>query len=86
MDIYAPLLKLSCDFSELAEERAPLAYRIPAIFGKLSTRHRLAYVEAVNKLSRDSVEFPVMEYYYRCRLLAGLYQRMTDLYAGMNIG
>ncbi|CDL45112.1 Deoxyguanosinetriphosphate triphosphohydrolase, subgroup 1 [Klebsiella pneumoniae ISC21] len=51
LDIYQPLLKLSLeDFSELvAQERVrrlPIASRL---YQKLSTRHRLAYVEAVNK-------------------------------------
>lgn len=56
LDIYQPLLKLSLeDFSELvAQERVrrlPIASRL---YQKLSTRHRLAYVEAVNKLVRTA--------------------------------
>ena len=51
------------------------------LFHKLSTRHRLAYVEAVSKLPSDSPEFPLWEYYYRCRLLQDYISGMTDLYA-----
>ena len=47
-------------------KRFPIETRL---FHKLSTRHRLAYVEAVSKLPSDSPEFPLWEYYYRCRLL-----------------
>ncbi|HAT3673487.1 TPA: deoxyguanosinetriphosphate triphosphohydrolase, partial [Klebsiella oxytoca] len=83
LDIYQPLLKLSLDeFSLLVEKERvrslPIASRL---FQKLSTRHRLAYVEAVNKISRSNPEFPVMEYYYRCRLIQDYISGMTDLYA-----
>ena len=40
-----------------------------------------AYVEAVSKLPSDSPEFPLWEYYYRCRLLQDYISGMTDLYA-----
>ena len=70
------------DFSELvAQERVrrlPIASRL---YQKLSTRHRLAYVEAVNKLARTAPEFALMEYYYRCRLIQDYISGMTDLYA-----
>jgi len=83
LDIYQPLLKLSQrDFSELVEKdrlrHLPIESRL---FHKLSTRHRLAYVEAVNKLERQTAEFPIMEYYYRCRLIQDYISGMTDLYA-----
>ncbi len=83
LDIYEPLLKLSLEeFSQLVEQERvrslPIASRL---FQKLSTRHRLAYVEAVNKLSRDTEEYPVLEYYYRCRLIQDYISGMTDLYA-----
>ncbi|MBV8044627.1 dGTPase [Pluralibacter sp.] len=83
LDIYQPLLKLSQrDFSELVEKdrlrHLPIESRL---FHKLSTRHRLAYVEAVNKLERQAAEFPIMEYYYRCRLIQDYISGMTDLYA-----
>ena len=83
LDIYQPLLKLSLsDFSELVEKERlrhlPIESRL---FHKLSTRHRLAYVEAINKISRDTAEFPVLEFYYRCRLIQDYISGMTDLYA-----
>ncbi len=59
-------------------KRFPIESRL---FHKLSTRHRLAYVEAVSKLPSDSPEFPLWEYYYRCRLLQDYISGMTDLYA-----
>ncbi|MEO3740703.1 dGTPase [Kosakonia oryzendophytica] len=83
LDIYRPLLQLSlADFTELVEKerlrRFPIASRL---FHKLSTRHRLAYVEAVSKLSPDSAEYPVLEYYHRCRLIQDYISGMTDLYS-----
>ena len=83
LDIYRPLLQLTIsDFSELAEKerlrRFPIETRL---FHKLSTRHRLAYVEAVSKLDREATDFPVLEFYYRCRLIQDYISGMTDLYA-----
>ena len=83
LEIYSPLLQLSVDeFSELVEHervrRIPIESRL---YQKLSTRHRLAYVEAMSKLDRHSPQWPVMEYYYRCRLIQDYISGMTDLYA-----
>lgn len=83
LDIYQPLLQLSVDeFSELVENervrRIPIESRL---YQKLSTRHRLAYVEAISKLDRNAAQWPVMEYYYRCRLIQDYISGMTDLYA-----
>lgn len=83
LEIYSPLLLLSVDeFSELVEKervrRIPIESRL---YQKLSTRHRLAYVEAISKLDRHATQWPVMEYYYRCRLIQDYISGMTDLYA-----
>ena len=70
LEIYSPLLQLPSRSlaSWWKRTRAANSYRIPAL-SKLSTRHRLAYVEAMGKLDRHALEWPVMEYYYRCRLI-----------------
>lgn len=83
LEIYRPLLNLPLsDFTELVEKERVKRFPIRArLFHKLSTRHRLAYVEAVSKLPSDSPEFPLWEYYYRCRLLQDYISGMTDLYA-----
>ncbi|MGM8709753.1 dGTPase [Enterobacter hormaechei subsp. steigerwaltii] len=83
LEIYGPLLQLTVDeFSELANNervrRLPIESRL---YQKLSTRHRLAYIEAVSKIERHSSQWPVMEYYYRCRLIQDYISGMTDLYA-----
>ncbi|KJN63602.1 dGTPase [Enterobacter hormaechei] len=83
LEIYGPLLQLAVDeFSELANNervrRLPIESRL---YQKLSTRHRLAYIEAVSKIDRHSSQWPVMEYYYRCRLIQDYISGMTDLYA-----
>ena len=83
LEIYSPLLQLPVEeFSELVEKervrRIPIESRL---YQKLSTRHRLAYVEAMGKLDRHALEWPVMEYYYRCRLIQDYISGMTDLYA-----
>ncbi|MBA7856861.1 dGTPase [Enterobacter sp. RHBSTW-00901] len=83
LEIYRPLLQLSVnEFSELVEQervrRLPIESRL---YQKLSTRHRLAYVEAVSRLDRQSPQWPIMEYYSRCRLIQDYISGMTDLYA-----
>ncbi|TCB92224.1 dGTPase [Enterobacter wuhouensis] len=83
LEIYSPLLQLSVEeFSDLvANERVRRLPIESRLFQKLSTRHRLAYVEAVGKLDRHAAQWPVMEYYYRCRLIQDYISGMTDLYA-----
>lgn len=83
LDIYSPLLELSTeDFTELVSKeslrRLPIASRL---FHKLSTKHRLAYVEAVSALHPASLDFSVWEYYFRARLIQDYISGMTDLYA-----
>ncbi|MDU6924903.1 dGTPase [Franconibacter helveticus 513] len=83
LDIYQPLLKLPLtDFRELVEtegvRRLPIETRL---FHKLSGRHRLAYIEAVNNLHAEAADYPLWEYYYRCRLIQDYISGMTDLYA-----
>ncbi|MDR9889430.1 dGTPase [Pseudenterobacter timonensis] len=83
LEIYRPLLQLTTEaFSELVEKerikRLPIETRL---FHKLSTRHRLAYAEAVSKIDRQSPSWPILEFYYRCRLIQDYISGMTDLYA-----
>ena len=83
LDIYSPLLNISIeDFAELVEKeslrRLPIETRL---FHKLSTKHRLAYIEAVSDLTPSASDFPVWEYYYRCRLIQDYISGMTDLFA-----
>lgn len=83
LEIYRPLLQLSlADFTELVEKERLRRFPIESrLFQKLSTRHRLAYVEAVSKLSPDDEDYSVLEYYHRCRLIQDYISGMTDLYS-----
>lgn len=83
LEIYQLLLRMSLvDFRELVEKERVKRFPIESrLFQKLSTRHRLAYVEAVSKLSPEAPEYPTLEYYYRCRLIQDYISGMTDLYA-----
>ncbi|HGW5508621.1 TPA: dGTPase [Citrobacter koseri] len=83
LEIYQPLLRMSLvDFRELVEKERVKRFPIESrLFQKLSTRHRLAYMEAVSKLSPEAPEYPTLEYYYRCRLIQDYISGMTDLYA-----
>lgn len=83
LDIYRPLLRLTREeFSELNEKDYLKGYPIETrLFHKLSTRFRLAYSEAVEKLDKTPNEEAIWEYYYRARLLQDYISGMTDLYA-----
>ena len=84
LDIYSPLLAMSlADFSQLVSEDSHRAYPIETrLFHKLSTKHRLAYAEAVEGLQHLSPEQQaIREYYFRARLLQDYISGMTDLYA-----
>ena len=83
LEIYRPLLSLSLsDFTELVEKERVKRFLLNRAY---STNSRRAigwpYVEAVSKLPSDSPEFPLWEYYYRCRLLQDYISGMTGLYA-----
>lgn len=83
LEIYSPLLNISAeDFAELVEKdslrRLPIESRL---YHKLSTKHRLAYIEAMSHLSSANPEFALWEFYYRCRLIQDYISGMTDLYA-----
>lgn len=83
LDIYVPLLNLPLnDFQAMVQEgelrRLPIASRL---YHKLSSKHRQAYINAVRGLDSAALDFPVWEYYYRCRLIQDYVSGMTDLYA-----
>lgn len=84
LDIYSPLLDMPLDeFTRLVEEDDHRGYLIETrLFHKLSSKHRLAYSEAITALqgcSKD--EQQVSEYYYRARMIQDYISGMTDLYA-----
>lgn len=84
LEIYSPLLLMPLtDFSQLVREDSHRGFPIETrLFHKLSTKHRLAYIEAVEGLQHLSAEQQsIREYYYRARLLQDYISGMTDLYA-----
>ncbi|MCL2891458.1 dGTPase [Brenneria tiliae] len=84
LDIYSPLLEMAYqDFSRLVKEGTHKRYPIETrLYHKLSSKHCLAYREAVENLQRlSSAEQEIREYYYRARLIQDYISGMTDLYA-----
>ncbi len=84
LEIYNPLLEMPRQaFSTLAAMDYHRDYMIATrLFHKLSTKHRLAYGEAVAQLNRyPQRQQPMMEFYYRARLIQDYISGMTDLYA-----
>ncbi|NMP27817.1 dGTPase [Rahnella sp. SAP-1] len=84
LDIYSPLLDMpQHEFSQLVEQDTHRRYPIETrLFHKLSSKHRLAYSEAVSKLSDgNEKQKQVLEYYFRARMIQDYISGMTDLYA-----
>lgn len=84
LEIYNPLLEMPlAAFRELVNQDYHRDYMIPTrLFHKLSSKHRMAYTEAVAELHRyPARQQPMMEFYYRARLIQDYISGMTDLYA-----
>ncbi|REF27324.1 dGTPase [Xenorhabdus cabanillasii] len=84
LNVYSPLLELSRqDFLELHRNNFHKKYFIETrLLHKLSTKHRLAYNEAVEGIiTTDEAEKDVLEFYYRARLIQDYISGMTDHYA-----
>lgn len=84
LDIYSPLLDMKMtDFATLVKNNNHQNYLIETrLFHKLSTKHRLAYQEAVSKLGDlPEQQLIIKEFYYRARLIQDYISGMTDLYA-----
>ncbi|PHM61698.1 dGTPase [Xenorhabdus ishibashii] len=84
LDVYSPLLELPRqDFMELNQHNFHKQYFIETrLLHKLSTKHRLAYSEAVEGIvATDEAEKDAIEFYYRARLIQDYISGMTDHYA-----
>ncbi|MDX7986652.1 dGTPase [Xenorhabdus sp. 12] len=84
LDVYSPLLEMSRqDFMELNQNNFHTKFFIETrLLHKLSTKHRLAYNEAVEGIvATDEADKDVIEFYYRARLIQDYISGMTDHYA-----
>jgi dGTPase len=83
LDIYSTLLDMSTDdFLKLVEDEYHKDYLIETrLYHKLSSKHCVAYKQAISKLHPNKTGFACMEFYYRCRLLQDYISGMTDHFA-----
>ncbi|SQI42388.1 Deoxyguanosinetriphosphate triphosphohydrolase [Leminorella richardii] len=84
LDIYSPLLDIPmADFNKLVSENRHRGYLIETrLYHKLSTKHCMAYKEAVAQLGHlPEAQREIREFYYRARLIQDYISGMTDLYA-----
>ncbi|CAI0968019.1 dGTPase [Serratia entomophila] len=84
LDIYSPLLAMPMvDFRQMVQEESHRGYPIETrLFHKLSSKHRLAYVEATDALRNlPDDRQQIWEYYYRARFIQDYISGMTDNYA-----
>lgn len=84
LNFYRPLLLMPrADFSQLYQDKYHKKYFIETrLLHKLSTKHCLAYGEAIERISTtDESEKDILEFYYRARLIQDYISGMTDHYA-----
>ncbi|OCG18754.1 dGTPase [Gilliamella sp. App4-10] len=83
LDIYSPLLDMSSDdFLKLVGDEYHKDYLIETrLYHKLSSKHCVAYKQAISKLHKDNTDYDCKEFYYRCRLLQDYISGMTDHFA-----
>ena len=79
--IYEPLLKLNTDqFAKLVEDEKVDCLICKNLLSRLSKKHLASYKKSINELqSKD--EYPLLEWYYRTRLIIDYISGMTDDYA-----
>ena len=79
--IYEPLLKLSTKQFELLVDGEKVDCLISKnLLLRLSKKHLVAYKKSILKLEKDE-NYPLLEWYYRTRLLIDYISGMTDDYA-----
>jgi dGTPase len=85
LDYYKPLLDLSGDDFQglLAKDRDSVKKfaRQSRLVNKLPGKHRRAYEDGLKGHKGNILEYPLWEYYYRCRLMQDFVSGMTDQYA-----
>ncbi|MCX8617859.1 dGTPase [Gilliamella sp. B2923] len=83
LDIYSPLLDMPTDdFTKLVQDGNHKNYPIETrLYHKLSSKHRVAYQQAVTKHNIKQPDYACWEFYYRCRLIQDYISGMTDHFA-----
>ncbi len=83
LDIYSALLKLHHnDFKKLLNDEKIKCYISQRLIRRLSSKHIVAYKQAVERLEKnDLVKYSIEEWYYRCRLIIDYISGMTDDFA-----
>ncbi|RXJ70115.1 dGTPase [Halarcobacter ebronensis] len=80
---YTPLLKLHCsEFEKLVKAEKISCFLSQRLIRRLSSKHIVAYKDAVEGLNKEDKErFELEEWYYRVRLLIDYISGMTDDFA-----
>ncbi|MEA3498399.1 MAG: dGTPase [Campylobacterota bacterium] len=80
-NIYEPLLKLTtAEFTNLADGKRVDCLICQNLLTRLSKKHFVAYKKSIAELDKDE-NYPLLEWYYRTRLLIDYISGMTDDYA-----
>jgi len=83
LNIYSVLLKLNTnEFEKLINDERIDCYISQRLIRRLSSKHIVAYKQAVEKIeNKNSNKYQIEEWYYRCRLIIDYISGMTDDFA-----
>lgn len=83
LNIYSALLKLDFkEFEKLVNDQRIDCYVSQRLIKRLSSKHIVAYKQAVGKISKNNLNrYVIEEWYYRCRLIIDYISGMTDDFA-----
>lgn len=82
LDIYKPLLELTCkDFEALLHDEKIECFIAMRLIKRISSKQIVAYKNDIKNCSKEEDSYPLLELYYRARLVIDYISGMTDDFA-----
>ncbi|MDN5377517.1 MAG: dGTPase [Sulfurospirillum sp.] len=82
LDIYKPLLELTCkDFEALLHDEKIECFITMRLIKRISSKQIVAYKNDIKNCSKEEDSYPLLELYYRARLVIDYISGMTDDFA-----
>jgi dGTPase len=82
LDIYKPLLELTCkDFEALLHDEKIECFIAMRLIKRISSKQIVAYKNDIKNCNKEEESYPLLEWYYRARLVIDYISGMTDDFA-----
>jgi dGTPase len=82
LDIYKPLLELTCkDFEALLHDEKIECFIAMRLIKRISSKQIVAYKNDIKNCNKEEESYPLLELYYRARLVIDYISGMTDDFA-----